>query len=145
MIYLHDDFSYKEININATNESNLFESLIVEIWRKDCSYQKFVVGNIYRCKLLNKFNCRCCCIIWNFNRCSLMETISNNNVTKRIDELENYKLMNEYLLSIAFYRYRDYTKAYTAIINYIYREIAPGLRVGKIVTVSRPESNLDYS
>ena len=97
------------------------------------------------CKLLNKFNCRCCCIIWNFNRCSLIETISNNNVTKRIDELENYKLMNEYLLSIAFYRYRDYTKTYTAIINYIYREIAPGLRVGKIVTVSRPESNLDYS
>ena len=48
MIYLHDDFSYKEININATNESNLFESLLVEIWRKDCSYQKFVVGNIYR-------------------------------------------------------------------------------------------------
>ena len=42
MIYLHDDFSYKEININATNESNLFESLLVEIWRKDCSYQKFV-------------------------------------------------------------------------------------------------------
>ena len=53
--------------------------------------------------------------------------------------------MNEYLLSIAFYRYRDYTEAYTAIINYIYREIAQGLRVGKIVTVSRPESNLDYS
>ena len=48
MIYLHDDFSYKEININATNESNLFESLLVEIWSKDCSYQKFVVGNIYR-------------------------------------------------------------------------------------------------
>ena len=49
MIYLHDDFSYKEININATNyESNLFESLLAEIWRKDCAYQKFVVGNIYR-------------------------------------------------------------------------------------------------
>ena len=40
------------------------------------------------CKLLNKFNCRCC-IIWNFNRCDLIETILNNNVTKRIDELEN--------------------------------------------------------
>ena len=48
MIYLHDDFFYKEVNINATNESNLFESLLVEIWRKDCAYQKFVVGNIYR-------------------------------------------------------------------------------------------------
>ena len=31
MIYLHDDFFYKEININATNESNLFESLLIEI------------------------------------------------------------------------------------------------------------------
>ena len=43
MIYLHDDFSYKEININATNESNLFESLLVEIWRKDCAYQNFEI------------------------------------------------------------------------------------------------------
>ena len=46
MIYLHDGFSYKEININSTNESNLFESLLVEIWRKDFAYQKFVVGDI---------------------------------------------------------------------------------------------------
>ena len=48
MIYLHDDFSYKEFNINDTNESNLFESLLAEIWRKDCAHQKFVVGNINR-------------------------------------------------------------------------------------------------
>ena len=48
MIYLHDDFSYKEIIINVTNESNLFESLLVEIWKKDCACQKIVVGNIYR-------------------------------------------------------------------------------------------------
>ena len=44
MIYLHE-FSYKEINTNATNESNLF---LIEIWRKDCAYQKFIVGSIYR-------------------------------------------------------------------------------------------------
>ena len=48
MIYLHDDISYEEININDTNESNLFESFLLEIWRKDCAYQKFIVGNIYR-------------------------------------------------------------------------------------------------
>ena len=48
MIYLHDDFSYKKIIINATNESNLFDSLFIEIWRKDCAHQKLIVGNIYR-------------------------------------------------------------------------------------------------
>ena len=31
VIYLHDDFACKEIYVNATNESNLFESLLVEI------------------------------------------------------------------------------------------------------------------
>ena len=41
-------FPIKKNNINATNESNLFESLFIEIWREDCAYPKFIVGNIYR-------------------------------------------------------------------------------------------------
>ena len=47
-IHVHNDFAYKEINIGVTNESNLFESLFVELWRKDSTFQKFIVGNIYR-------------------------------------------------------------------------------------------------
>ena len=46
--YVHNDFAYKEINIGATNESNLFESLFMELWRKDSTFQKFIVSNIYR-------------------------------------------------------------------------------------------------
>ena len=46
--YVHNDFAYKEINIGATNESNLFESLFVELWKKDSTFQKFIVGNICR-------------------------------------------------------------------------------------------------
>ena len=91
----------------------------------------------YYRKLLSKFICLYCCIILNFNRCGLTETISNDNVTKRIDELENQKLKNVCLLSKLFYRYRDYTKTYTAVINYIYREITQGVCVGGVVTVSR--------
>ena len=46
--YVHNDFAYKEINIGTTNESNLFESLFIELWRKDSTFQKFIVSNIYR-------------------------------------------------------------------------------------------------
>ena len=46
--YVHNDFAYKEFNIGATNESNLFGSLFVELWRKDSKFQKIIVGNIYR-------------------------------------------------------------------------------------------------
>ena len=34
--------------MGATNESNLFESLFVELWRKDSTFQKCIVGNVYR-------------------------------------------------------------------------------------------------
>ena len=36
------------MNIGVTNESNLFESLFVELWRKDSTFQKNYVSNIYR-------------------------------------------------------------------------------------------------
>ena len=38
----------KKINIGAADESDLFESLFVELWRKESTFQKFTVGNIYR-------------------------------------------------------------------------------------------------
>ena len=50
MIYIHDEFHYRNFNrdIEITNTSDLFESLIVEIWRKNNKYQKCLIGNIYR-------------------------------------------------------------------------------------------------
>ena len=47
-LFVLNDFAYKEINIGTTNESNLFESLFIELWRKDSTFQKFIVSNIYR-------------------------------------------------------------------------------------------------
>ena len=41
ILYIHDDFAYKE----------LFESTFVELWRKSCSYQKYILGNAYRLPL----------------------------------------------------------------------------------------------
>ena len=50
MIYTHDEFHYRNLNrdIEITNTTDLFESLIVEIWRKNNKYQKYLIGNIYR-------------------------------------------------------------------------------------------------
>ena len=36
----------KELNEN-THSSALFESLFIEIWRKNSKYQKYIIGNIY--------------------------------------------------------------------------------------------------
>ena len=54
IIYLHDDFAYKELNDNIpiSKTSKLFESIFLEIWKKQC-HQKFVIGNIYRLPLYN--------------------------------------------------------------------------------------------
>ena len=51
--YIPDDFAYKELNneIVISHESNLFESIFVELWRKSCSYQKYILGNVYRLPL----------------------------------------------------------------------------------------------
>ena len=50
IMYIHDDFAYKELNkkIISSSTSNLFESQFVEIWRKTSIFQKYIVGNIYR-------------------------------------------------------------------------------------------------
>ena len=48
--YIHDDFAFKELNdmIAISSTSTLFESLFVEIWKKNSHYQKYIIGNIYR-------------------------------------------------------------------------------------------------
>ena len=50
IMYVHDDFAFNEINENLpiTHTSTLFESLFVEVWRKNIIYKKYVIGNIYR-------------------------------------------------------------------------------------------------
>ena len=51
-IYIHDDFAYTETSdiIPISKTSTLFESLFIEIWKKQC-HQKYVIGNIYRLPL----------------------------------------------------------------------------------------------
>ena len=51
--YVHEDFSYRELNADLpiTLTSTLFESLFIELWRKNCTNQKYIVGNIYRLPL----------------------------------------------------------------------------------------------
>ena len=44
---MHNDYTYEEPNEN-THSSALFESLFIEIWRKNSKYQKYIIGNIYR-------------------------------------------------------------------------------------------------
>ena len=53
ILYIHNDFAYKELSneIAFSYESNLFESMFVEIFRKLCSYQKYILGNVYRLPL----------------------------------------------------------------------------------------------
>ena len=53
IIYIHNDFEFKELNgeLPITHTSNMFESLFVEVWRKNCMYQKYIIGNIYRLPL----------------------------------------------------------------------------------------------
>ena len=50
IIYIHDDFAYKELNnqLPITCTSILFESLFIEMWRKNHIHQKYIIGNIYR-------------------------------------------------------------------------------------------------
>ena len=50
IMYIHDDFAYKELNneIILSSTSNLFESQFVEIWRKTNVFQKYIIGNFYR-------------------------------------------------------------------------------------------------
>ena len=53
ILYVHDDFEYRSLSneLIMARESKLFESVFVEIWRKLCIYQKYIVGNVYRLPL----------------------------------------------------------------------------------------------
>ena len=48
--YIHNDFAYQELNneLPSTLTSTLFESLFIEVWRKNCDKQKYSIGNVYR-------------------------------------------------------------------------------------------------
>ena len=50
LIYIRNDFSYTKLNLEnrITETSNVFESLVIEVWRKSCKYNKFVIGSISR-------------------------------------------------------------------------------------------------
>ena len=50
IMYIHDDFAYKNLNeeIPISSTSTLCESYFLEIWRKACTGQKYVIGNVYR-------------------------------------------------------------------------------------------------
>ena len=50
LIYIRNDFSYTKLNLDnrITETSNVLESLVIEVWRKSCKYNKFVIGSIYR-------------------------------------------------------------------------------------------------
>ena len=50
IIYVHDIFSFKVLNkdIHITHSSKLFEILIVDMWRNNSKYQKYIIGSIYR-------------------------------------------------------------------------------------------------
>ena len=50
IIYIHNDFEFKELNeeLPITQTSNSLESMFVEVWRKNYTNQKYIIGNIYR-------------------------------------------------------------------------------------------------
>ena len=58
IMYIHNDFEFKELNeeFPITHTSNSFQSLFVEVWRKNYSNQKYVIGNIYRLPLYDSDN-----------------------------------------------------------------------------------------
>ena len=59
---IHDDFAYKDLNqeIIISSTSTLFESHFVEIWRKTCRFQKYVIGNVYRLPSYNAEDLSAC-------------------------------------------------------------------------------------
>ena len=50
IMYIHDDFAYKDLNqeIAIFSTSTLFESHFIKICRETCTFQKYVIGNVYR-------------------------------------------------------------------------------------------------
>ena len=58
IIYIHSDFEFKELNeeLPITQTSNSLESMFVEVWRKNYTNQKYIIGNIYRLPLCDSDN-----------------------------------------------------------------------------------------
>ena len=77
IMYVHDDFAYKDLNqeIIISGTSTLFESHFVEIWRKTCRFQKYVIGNLLnRLRTRSKFVYIC----GDYN-IDILKMCSNNN------------------------------------------------------------------
>ena len=61
IIYIHYDFEFKELNeeLPITHTSNSFESMFVEVWRKNYTNQKCVIEHLHatiiRLRRLNFF------------------------------------------------------------------------------------------
>ena len=48
-IYVHDSFSFNRLDTVAfTQNSTVYESLYLEIYNKDASFHKYVIGSVYR-------------------------------------------------------------------------------------------------
>ena len=58
IIYIHNNFEFKELNeeLPITQTSNSLESMFVEVWRKNYTNQKYIIGNIYRLPLYDSDN-----------------------------------------------------------------------------------------
>ena len=58
IIYIHNDFKFKELNeeLPITQTSNSLESMFVEVWRKNYTNQKYIIGNICRLPLYDSDN-----------------------------------------------------------------------------------------
>ena len=48
-IYVHDSFSFTGLDIDTfKQDSSVFESMYLEIYNKDASFHKYVIGIVYR-------------------------------------------------------------------------------------------------
>ena len=110
IIYLYNDLAYKELNNNIpiSKTSKLFESLFLEIWKKQC-HQKFVIGNIYRLPLyssddLNLFTNEFTDLL-DFLRARLKTVLlcgDNNIELLKISRNDNFNCFYENVISLSF-------------------------------------------
>ena len=48
-MYVHDSFSFTRLDIDTfKQDSSVYEGLYLEIYNKDASFHKYVIGSVYR-------------------------------------------------------------------------------------------------
>ena len=48
-IYVHDSFSFNRLDTVAFKQnSTVYESMYLEIYNKDASFHKYIIGSVYR-------------------------------------------------------------------------------------------------